>query len=244
MQEPSGVQPSRRINGAFGQFKISVDNAPVPRSRLYFNFNYYNMSGSSNGGTFDPGPNVRVNIPGAEGGPSGVSIGGNPLNRVVNILFNNDVESFGGSAGIRIPLNAPGTGTTIEGIVGLGGGRLNSDQTFSGEVPGFGRVFAYDSSANVNNAVLDLGVAVTQVVSVGPSGVIVFQGEATVSPTYLSADGRDNFFFTGIPSSTAELDKSKADVGFAFNGVQLRSARQHGDRQHDQRSFDFREGRL
>ena len=70
----------------------------------------------------------------------------------------------------------------------------------------------------MNNAVVDLGVAVTQVVSVGPNGVIVFQGEATVSPTYLSADGRDNFFFTGIPSSTAELDKSKADVGFAFNG--------------------------
>jgi hypothetical protein len=124
VQELNQVRPSTRSSGAGAQFKISVNDAPLPQSRIFINFNYFNSTASSDG-AYNPGPNFRLNLPGATGGLSGVSIGGNPLNTVTRLSFNNEIDSFGGVVGVSkefVSFGAPGGGlTTFGGILGIGG---------------------------------------------------------------------------------------------------------------------------
>ena len=222
VQELNQVRPSTRSTGAGAQFKITVNDAPLQQSRLFINFNYFNSTASSDG-AYDPGPNFRLNLPGATGGLSGVSIGGNPLNTITRLSFNNEIDSFGGVVGVSkefASFGAPGGGlTTFGGILGIGGNRLTSNETFEGQIPGFGRDFRYSTNVEVMSGQIDLGVDLTQVLRPPGSGLlIVAYGALTVSPTVLSANGVDNFSFTGIAPSSADLSKTKTDIGASING--------------------------
>lgn len=218
VQEFNQFRPSTRSTGAGAQFKISINDAPTPASRIFFTFNYFNVDTDS-GGAYDPGNGFRLNLAGAQGGASGVSIGGNPLNRVTNILFSNNTEGFGGGGGIRLPLGSTlASGTSFDGIIGVTGNRLTSNETFSGQIPGFNRDFSYTSNVDVNSVQLDLGIGVTQVFRPAGSGVIVLlQGDVTVSPGVFSGNGTDHFSFTGFNPSSADLSKSETDVGVGVN---------------------------
>ncbi|CAN7615952.1 hypothetical protein LJR220_005689 [Bradyrhizobium sp. LjRoot220] len=214
VQEFNQVTPSSRSTGAGAQFKISINDAPTPASRIFFTFNYFNVDTDSTG-AYDPGGGFRLNLAGAQGGASGVSIGGNPLNRVTNILFSNNTEGFSGGGGIRLPLGGTlASGTSFDAGIGVTGNRLTSREAFNGQIPGFNRDFSYTSNVSVNSVQLDLGIGATQIFRPTGSGVIMlFQGDVTVSPGVFSGNGTDRFSFTGINTSTADLSKSEIDVG-------------------------------
>jgi hypothetical protein len=220
VQQLNQVTPTRSASGASGQFKIEVDNAPRPRDRFYFVFNYHNMDASSSGGAFDPGAGFRLNIPGPTGGASGFSLGANPLNRVESIFYDNSIESFGGGGGMRLPLfifSAP-TGISVDSIIGFGVNRLTMDERFGGRIPGFARDFFYTTDVNVNSATLDLGLGLTQVVRLPGGGFFVINGETVVTPGYYSASGTDRLNFTGFDPSFIDLSETKTDVGVRIGG--------------------------
>ena len=192
VQQFNQVSPTRSATGGFGQFKVAVNDVVRPQDRFYFVFNYFNVDASSSGGVYDPGNNHRLNIPGPTGGASGFSLGANPLNQVTNITYSNNMEGFGGGGGVRLPFFTAPTGTTIDGIIGVGGNRLTMDESFGGQIPGFNRDFSYTTNVNVNSATLDLGIGLTQVMSLPPgSGIVIFNGEVTVTPGHYSGSGTD-----------------------------------------------------
>jgi len=216
VQQLNQVTPSGNANGAGATLKTTMNNPALTNSQFYVNFNYFKASASS-AGAYDPGANFRLNIPGAEGGASGVSLGGNPLNVVNNIIYSNNIENFGGGGGIRIPFVSTPAGLFLDGGIGVTGNRLNMDQSFSGQIPGFNGNFLYATNVNVNSAQLDLSLGLTQTVPT-PGGVIILKGDLRVSPTTISGNGTDRFNFI-IPNladmrSSANLSKSTVDYGY------------------------------
>jgi hypothetical protein len=216
VQELNQFNPSRNASGAGGTFNIAVNNAPLPNSVLYATFNYFNVDANGTG-AYNPGTNFRLNLPGAEGGASGVSIGGNPLNQVTNIVYSNNLESFGGGGGIRLPIAATPGGLVLNGGIGISGSRLTMNQSFGGQIPGFNRDFLYATNVDVNSARVDLGLGLTQVMRSQGGGLFIFNGNLTLSPTTISGNGTDRFSFTGINPSATELNKSKTDLGGAIS---------------------------
>lgn len=219
VQQFNQVNPTQRLSGASGRFKISADDAPRPQDRIYVAFDYFSANASSSGGAYDPGANHRLNIPGPTGGASGFSLGANPLNQVANILFSNKIESFGGSGGVRVPFISTLEGLTVDGGIGVSVNRLTMDQSFGGQIFGFARDFLYTTNVDVNSAALDLSFGISQLVRTPGGGVIVFRGDATVSPTYLSGSGTDRLNFTGFAPSSADPSKTATDLGFSINGA-------------------------
>ena len=218
VQEFNQVRPLTRSTGAGAQFKIIVNDAPTPASRIFFTFNYFNIDADSSGGGYDPGAGFRVNIAGAAGGASGVSVGGHPLNVVSNIQFSNNTEGFGGGGGVRLPVaGTPASGTSFEAVIGISGNRLTMNESFGGRIAGFGRDFLYTTDVAVDSAQVDLGVGLTQVVRSGAGGIVIVNGDITVSPGVFSGNGTDRFSFTGIAPSEADLNKTKADVGIGVS---------------------------
>ena len=66
------------------------------------------------------------------------------------------------------------------------------DESFGGQIPGFNRDFSCTTNVNVNSATLDLGIGLTQVMSLPPgSGIVIFNGEVTVTPGHYSGSGTD-----------------------------------------------------
>lgn len=212
VQQLNQVNPSRTATGAGGTFKFTASNPAQRNATINAYFAYYNASASSTG-AFDPGAGFRLNLPGAEGGPSGVSIGGNPLNVVTGFSYNNNIEGFSGGGGIRVPIVATPGGFFLDGGISIIGNRLNANQSFRGQIPGFGRDFIYTTDVNVNSAQLDLSLGLSQALP-APGGIFIINGELKVAPATISGNGTDRFNFTGITPSQAGLSRSTVDAGY------------------------------
>lgn len=176
------------------------------------------MEGSnSGGGSFDPGPGNRTLFPGPEGGLSGVSLGGHPLNVVTDINYRAEYSAAGGLGGFGFRFFAsPNVRVSIGGHAGYQ--NIEAQQNFAGAILGFGRTFSYETSTSADNFTFGFKSGIEW--QAFPNVVLSMKGHAGAAK--LNGSGTDTFVFTGLPIGTTGLDANKTQfVGGASAGIQV-----------------------
>lgn len=211
------VQPSQNATGASGRIELKTEEAlgPVPRFRVFFEYSYFDTN--QNFPTVDPGAGNRIVFPGPEGGASGVSAGGYPLNIVRDAQWSLEDRRATGWVDIFAPTAPIILGDNIflelDPFVGVGGGNNRMDEKFSGSVPGLNRMFEYSSGVDVRSVGARAGFDAKIPLDMGSAYNPILRLGGYVSATHMSASGTDSFTFTGVTPSQTNISKTKVGVG-------------------------------
>lgn len=160
----------------------------------------------------DPGD--VLDIPGAEGGASGYSLGYNPYNIVRDAHYSRSQTHYNGALYGGGFYYIPGTDTRlrIDGFVRYDSGSF--DEAFGGSIPGYGRDFGYDTRIDTERTTLGAKVSARKYFGRSDTGAFYVGGSGGLDFSYTNASGWDTSRFTGYPDSMRKLSADDFGVGF------------------------------
>lgn len=189
------------------------------RARLAMESEYYELDEDFD--VLDVGPGARLLIPGPDGGATGFSLGGHPANLVTDGYYRLDHDQHGVRAELRRSVEAGFGRTTLSAGLRYGWGQ--SHEVLGGDIPGFGRDFAYETPVDLRQVQMRVGVELEGGPAVWepmPAGSLAMSWRAFAGggPDFNEGEGVDTLRFAGFPDTTVPISEDTVDWGGYVGG--------------------------